>query len=166
MAEEKSITDQKEEEKSTLEYAMELVRKKGQGYNDWKIKSLGLQFVLLALAEIQSERLIVLSESNKVLEKKVFDEQNLRELSVDGLFRLYKASAESIKDITGYIRETLDRVDWQKIEADLITIKAKSIESENIPADMTALAEALVKSMKSPIVDKKEIKMIKGKKDE
>jgi len=145
----KNLTNQ--EEKSTLDYAMDLVRRKGKNYHDWKLKSLGLQFVLLGMAETQSERLFLLTETTRRLEEIVFKEETLRQMEPAEVFKLYKTATDALKDITDYIRTTVDKVDWPKIEADLITLRAKTqvSDSGSIPADMSALAEFLAKNVKS-----------------
>jgi len=140
-------TDNEKDKITTLDYAIGLVDTKGNSYDDWKTRSLGLQLTLLGLAETQAKRVSMLSESVVNLEEKVFSEQSLNDQSPQQLLNLYKMSTESLQRSVEYVKMALAGTDWNKLEADLVTIQTRqqtrSVDGK-VDQDSAKIAEEII----------------------
>lgn len=135
----------------TIEYASKLVEKEGHSFQDFKTRALGLQLIILGLAEVHAQRISLLSKAAIDLEDKVFSEQHLRSLAPEQYVGMYKLCNESLSRSTDFVKSTLSTVSWDKIEAELVRLKAleesSSMASAGGTADLAATAEQLIKSL-------------------
>jgi hypothetical protein len=100
---------------------------------DWKVKELGLRFMLFGLAEVQAVRISRLANLVYKMEGQVFSEETLSSLKGDPRkqLELYRLGVESIKDSSTYVKQTIESMNWDSIEAQLLQISAHEQISSN-----------------------------------
>lgn len=133
----------------TIQNAMNLVTGSEVDLNRWKAKTLGLQMVLLGLAEVQALRVSNLSGTVVKLEKEVFKEENLKDLDLNTLVALYELANKSLNLSSDFIKDTLRRTDWDQFEDQIFDLKekAKAIEHDNT-VEVDEVANELLKRLR------------------
>lgn len=128
---------------------MNLVTGSDVDLNRWKAKTLGLQMVLLGLAEVQALRVSNLSGTVVKLEKEVFKEENLKDLDLNTLVALYELANKSLGVSSDFIKDTLRRTDWDRFEDQIFDLKekAKAIEHKDT-VEVDEVANELLKRLR------------------
>ncbi len=145
---EKSAPEEEEIDKSTMDYAVDLVHHSGQTYDDLKIRSLGLSLTLLGLAEVQSDRVRMLSGVVKHLEQEVFSEQALREYEPREMLNLHKVANDALNESYSYIKQVVDKTDWSKIEGDLVAVQTRRTIEVGGDDEMAKVAGKVLEMMR------------------
>lgn len=143
MSDEDKVVEE-EEEKTTLSYAIGLVNRSGKTFTDWRIKGLGLQLTLLGLAEVQAERVDLLSRMVVKLEKNLFSDVKISEMRPDQLLSLYRNATDSLQKSTEYVQHTLKSVDWTKLETDLLAMHIKNENESNSDPELANIAHKIL----------------------
>jgi hypothetical protein len=133
----------------TIEYGNKLIDREGQQIGDWRTRELGLNIVLLGLAENYARRLSKLSQIVEMIEDKLIDESVIDELPPDRLLGLHRMSRESLDSSYGYIRQVLGSVNWSQFEAQLLTAQSedKSPKSST-DQDVSRIAREILKNLR------------------
>lgn len=133
----------------TIQTAMNLVTGSAVDMNRWKAKTLGLQMVLLGLAEVQALRVSNLSGTVVHLEERVFQKENLENLTLETLVALYELANKSLGISSDFIKDTLRRTDWDRFEDQIFDLKekAKAIEHDNT-VEVDEIANQLLKRLR------------------
>ena len=131
---------------TTVENAMTYVDTPAVTFSNWKIKDLGLQFLLFGIAELNAKRVVRLAEKVYELEEIVFDEDNLRQLDPKGVLSAYKMGTDALKEATEYISKTRKEMNWDAIQAQLKDMNSDDeVSTENF--DMSKIANKLIEAM-------------------
>lgn len=147
----------------TITTALNFVGKRGDSYEAWKIKALGLRQVLLGLAEVQALRISKLSGMVYRLEEELMGEEKLRELDPKQLYGLYRTATEQMQVASDYITQTLKSTNWSDFEGELLQSKASELSESadsgiaDISGDLlTALARAKAEAQAKTDAQKEE----------
>lgn len=116
-----------------------------------KGKEVGLNILLLGMAEIEANRIKFLSEAINTLEKDIFDPLVLENLSDDQKIERYSLALQTVTGSTNFIKNTVNKIDWNAIELNLLSLAESS---DDIPEDsagdsrsMTEQASALLRQL-------------------
>jgi len=123
------ILDKDTNTSPTMDQAMGYVDRKADTFEAWRIKGLGLQLVLMGLAEVQALRMSRLAGMVIELEDKLMNKESLRHLEPKQLFSLYRMSTEALDNSSAFVERTLKTVDWKEMEAQLM--EANAAEASN-----------------------------------
>jgi len=133
---------------TTMSTAIKLVDREQTSDTAWRSKELGLNLVLLGLAEVQALRLSQLSGLVYQLEQRVFSDETLRELDARKLIDVYRLGVESMNDAAAYVKGAVKAADWEKIELDLMTMaKSESTDTARQGESTAEIASALLAEM-------------------
>jgi len=112
-------------ESTTITKALELVEKSAATTEEWRSKSLGLQFVLLGLAEVNALRVKSLSAIVYHLEQKVFDPTTFETLEPRQQMSMYKVATQSLNETSEYVKDTLKHINWAEVENNLVSLQVR-----------------------------------------
>lgn len=132
---------------TTMSTAIKLVDREQNEDTAWRSKELGLNLVLLGLAEVQALRLSQLSGLVYQLEQRVFSEETLRDLDARKLIDVYRLGVESLNDAASYVKGAVKSADWEKIELDLMTMSKQTGETSGQQESTAELASVLLAEM-------------------
>ena len=134
----------------TIDNAISLVDKSTKENDAWRNKELGLNLVLLGLAEVNALRVSQLSGVVYNLEQKVFDPDVIEELDPRKVVELYKMGVEALNDSAKYIKSTLSSVNWENLELQLLSIAEGEEGSEDSESkDISKVASDLLRQLSS-----------------
>jgi hypothetical protein len=133
----------------TIEYGYKLIDREGQQIGDWRTKQLGLNIVLYGLAEIQARRVSKLSSVVDMIEDRLIDQSVIGELPPDRLLDLYRMSRESLDSSRLCIRQVLDRVDWNQLEAQLLIQSGDIGTKSSSDQDVSRIAREILEKLRS-----------------
>lgn len=102
--------------------ALDLIKNAGTGFNALKAKGLGLNLILLALAEVQSKRICDLSNAVLSLEHKVFNKDVIANLDPNNAVGYYNMASKALDSASDYIKQITNFTDWELLESQLVTI--------------------------------------------
>jgi len=102
--------------------ALDLIKNNGVGFNALKAKGLGLNLVLLALAEVQSKRICNLSNVILLLENKVFDQDSMKNLDGSEAIGHYTMASKALENASNYVKQITNFTDWELLESQLTTV--------------------------------------------
>lgn len=141
--------DEKENKKiDTVKNAIDYIDTPASNVNNWKIKDLGLQFLLFGIAEIQAKRVAKLVNRIGQIEDLVFDETNLLSLDPRSLMEAYKLSATTFRDITDFISKTRKEMNWEEISSRLHDMSLSGATETTDEASIAKIANKLLEAMK------------------
>lgn len=126
----------------TMDQAMGFVDRKADSFESWRIKGLGLQLVLMGLAEVQALRMNRLSGMVISLEEKLMNKEMLRNLEPKQLFSLYRMSTEALEASSTFVERIVKNVNWKEMEAQLM--EAQAAETQEGDAGINAAADDLL----------------------
>lgn len=139
------VDTEKEEEKGTIDYALDFVNHRNNNtFDNYRVKGLGLQLTLLGVAETQAERLAKMTEHIQSLDEQVFTEETFSNLKPHELVSLYKFVNGNILETTEYIKSVLSGLNWSKLETDLINVSTQDY-AEDVDEDVAAVAGEILK---------------------
>ncbi|QIG71471.1 hypothetical protein EVB32_359 [Rhizobium phage RHph_TM39] len=148
LTDEFSESSQAPELTKSIDYAIQLVDRKVNGFNDWRIKEVGLQLALFGLAEVQAKRVSNLSALVYNLESQVFSEDTIRNLEPSKLVGLYKMGVEALNESSSYVRSTLKSIDWGNVEAQLLALAATDpADKTQAGTDVQAIVSAILSNL-------------------
>lgn len=143
-------------ENDTINKGITIVDKvDSDSFENMKVKSLGLQVVLLGLAEIQALRVKTLSLAVHDIEKQLFNRSRFADLAPSQLMDLYTRASSSLNEASSYIKSTISTINWAEVEAQLALLSTRSnkIESkddEQLSKAATDLLAQLSSMVSSP----------------
>lgn len=117
---------------------------------------IGLDLLLVGLAKGQSLEISRLYKAMSKLEGQIFDDENLKDISVDKKIEFYRLAKESFQFRVSFIRDTQARVNWNKLGADLLSLNAQYAknEIENKEDDVTTSTKKTMKQVLKQIITK------------
>jgi hypothetical protein len=146
--EEDAIVEEPKSLTHSIDYAIKLVDKDVNGFNDWRIKEVGLQLTLFGLAEVQAKRVSNLSALVYNLESQVFSDETIRNLEPSKLLSLYKMGVEALNESSSYVRSTLKSIDWGNVEAQLLALAATDpADKTQAGTDVQAIVSAILANL-------------------
>lgn len=119
-----AIIDRDTNTSPTMDQAMGFVDRKADSFESWRIKGLGLQLVLMGLAEVQALRMNKLAGMVIGLEEKLMNKEMLRNLEPKQLFSLYRMTTEALDASSTFVERTVKNVNWKEMEAQLMEAQA------------------------------------------
>lgn len=137
-----------EYQSKTINDALELVDKSTGTPDEWRTKGVGLQLVLLGLAEIQALRVSQLGGIVYKLERSIFKEVDLSKLSADKIIDLYEMATDALSASSTYVDKALKSVNWNELESSLLKVAAMNSEyNTESSKETTELAEDLLQQI-------------------
>lgn len=118
------IIDKDTNTSPTMDQAMGYVDRKADTFESWRIKGLGLQLVLMGLAEVQALRMSKLAGMVISLEDKLMNKEMLRNLEPKQLFSLYRMSTEALESSSNFVERTIKNMNWKEVEGQLVEAQA------------------------------------------
>lgn len=137
-----AIIDNDTNTSPTMDQAMGFVDRKADSFESWRIKGLGLQLVLMGLAEVQALRMNRLAGMVIGLEEKLMNKEMLRNLEPKQLFSLYRMSTEALEASSTFVERTVKNVNWKEMEAQLM--EAQAAETQEGDAGINDAADDLL----------------------
>jgi hypothetical protein len=133
----------------TIQYGYKLIDREGQQIGDFRARELGLDIVLLGLAEIQASRISKLSSVVELIEDKLIDESVIRELPTDRLLDLYSISKESLDSSRLCIQQVLNKVNWNQLEAQSLMAQSGDMSTKSSPdQDVSRIAREILEKLR------------------
>lgn len=145
----KEVEVKEEEEKGTLDYALDLVGSEtGRTFEDYKVKSLGLQIALVGLGEFQAKRLQGITKVIDILEERIFNVKTIGDLRANDLIFLYKLVQDNLTKATDYISNMMLKLDWNRLETNLLSLSTTTDRlDKNQDKELTGITEKILKQM-------------------
>lgn len=140
-------------ENDTIDHGITIVdQTDSKNYENMKVKSLGLQVVLLGLAEIQALRVKTLSLAVYEIEKTLFNRSRFADLAPSQLMELYQRATASLTEASGYIKSTISSINWAEVEAQLALLSTRSAQTEgNENPQLTKAANDLLAQLSAMV---------------
>lgn len=141
------------EELNTLEKGLNIVTMGRNDLNLSKLKSkdIGLQILMLGLAESAANSVHRLSEAKVKLEKILFDVDVLTSLTDDQKIERYSLALNSISQSANFIKSTTNSIDWNTVEVQLLKMASSGSGEEEFNdisrEDLSDKASELLKEL-------------------
>lgn len=98
--------------------------------------NVGFNLYLLGLARSQTEEMTLLMDTMSVLEKDIFNPENIKKLQPFEKINLYNLAKTSFKFRLDFLNDVQQKIDWSKLKADILEMVSKTGKSEG---DMSPL---------------------------
>jgi len=95
-----------------------------------KVQEIGLNLLLLSLAQKEANRLSKLQSVIEKLEESIFDEELFEHLSPSEQIQRYQLALQSSQNSATYIKGAVKDVNWSDIETKIMILSQESISSD------------------------------------
>lgn len=126
----------------TIDQALGFVNRSADSFESWRAKGLGLQLVLMGLAEIQALRMSKLANLVVTLENNLMHKEALRDLKPQQLFSLYRITVEALDNSSTFVERVVKNINWKEMEDQLT--EAKVAETQIIDTGLHETADDLL----------------------
>jgi len=100
-------------------------------FNTLKAQEVGLNLLLLSLAQKQAARVKKLASVIDKLEEHIFDENIITDLTPAEQMQRYQLAIQATQTSTTYIKDTIKSINWDDIESRIMILEQQNISSSS-----------------------------------